>query len=263
MELEWKEYSYKDKKLSFTIKEKEINGISSNHLEEIIEIICLNTNNHKNIKMNHKEIKDSEWKDIEKKIVVVSEWIEDNIHALTVEELMIEYMKQRDIYPKDLKKKLKDSLKIVGLDASLLKQSIYACSTSEQKLIQIAEALLSNPEMLVLIEPFKVLDIKNRKKIMMVLKRIKDQYQKTIVIASNNPEILYKETEYVVIFKNDKVLVEDKTQEVYKRVDFLKKHRVEIPEIVDFTYLAKKKKNAKIDYFRDIRDIIKDIYKHV
>ena len=184
MELEWKEYSYKDKKLSFTIKEKEINGISSNHLEEIIEIICLNTNNHKNIKMNHKEIKDSEWKDIEKKIVVVSEWIEDNIHALTVEELMIEYMKQRDIYPKDLKKKLKDSLKIVGLDASLLKQSIYACSTSEQKLIQIAEALLSNPEMLVLIEPFKVLDIKNRKKIMMVLKRIKDQYQKTIVIAS-------------------------------------------------------------------------------
>ena len=29
------------------------------------------------------------------------------------------------------------------------------------------------------------------------------------------------------------------------------------------TYLARKDKEVKIDYHKDIRDIIKDIYKHV
>ena len=43
----------------------------------------------------------------------------------------------------------------------------------------------------------------------------------------------------------------------------MKKNRVNIPEIVEFTYQAKKEKKAKIDYHRDIRDLIKDIYKHV
>ena len=40
-------------------------------------------------------------------------------------------------------------------------------------------------------------------------------------------------------------------------------NKFSIPEIIEFTYLAKKKKSVKIDYHKDIRDIIKDIYKHV
>ena len=48
-----------------------------------------------------------------------------------------------------------------------------------------------------------------------------------------------------------------------QREDFLKKNRINITKIVEFTYLAKKKKNIKIDYHKDVRDIIKDIYKHV
>ena len=174
---------------------------------------------------------------------------------------MIEYIKQREIYPKNLKKKLKDSLKIVGLHESLLERNIYSLSTSEQKLFQIARALLLNPDMIVLEEPLKVLDLKNRKKIMMVLKRIKDQYHKTIVLISNDVEMLYKETDHLIIIKNDKVLVEDKTSEAFKQVEFLKKHKIPIPEIVEFTNLANKK--TKIDYHKDIRDLIKDIYKHI
>ena len=104
-------------------------------------------------------------------------------------------------------------------------------------------------------------ELKNQKKIMMILKRIKDHYQKAIVIVSNDTETLYRETEHCIIMKNDKVLIEDKTIDVFKQIDFLKKHKVEIPEIIEFTFLANKK--AKIDYYRDVRDLIKDIYKHV
>ena len=105
--------------------------------------------------------------------------------------------------------------------------------------------------------------IPNKKKIRMVLRRIKDQFEKTIIIVSNNPNTLLQETEELIIFKNDKILAQENTMDCYQRVDFLKKHKIEVPDIIDFVYLAKKNKKAKIDYAKDIRDLIKDIYKHV
>ena len=67
----------------------------------------------------------------------------------------------------------------------------------------------------------------------------------------------------MIFIKNNQVVLEGKTTEVYQKVEVLKKQKLSIPEIIEFTYLAKKKKEVKIDYHKDIRDIIKDIYKHV
>lgn len=261
MELKFIDYQYKDKPLSFIIKEKEINGISGNHLEEIINILRLKGKEKKNVWVNQKELKEEDWYLVAKKIAYVKE--EETSTKATLEEEMIDFIKEEECYPKNLNKKLKDSLKIVGLGSSFLERNYYTLSSSEKKLFQIAKELLRNPEMILLEEPFRVFDMKNRKKIMMVLKKIKENYQKSIVIISNDPEVLYQETEHLILFKNEKILVEDKTTDVYQRVDFLKKHKIDLPEIVEFTYLAKKNKNAKIGYYKDIRDIIKDIYKHV
>ena len=262
MELTWKEYPYKDKTINLTIKEKKIIGLTGNHIEDLLEIILLKGNKTK-IEVNGKELKEKDFYPTKSKISFVPQFIEDNIHETTIEEQMIEYMKHNDIYPKNLKKKCKDALKIVGLEESFLKRNIYTCSSSEKKRIQIALELLKNPEIIVLEEPFQVLDIPNKKKIRMVLRRIKDQFEKTIIIVSNNPNMLLQETEELIIFKNDKILAQENTMDCYQRVDFLKKHKIEVPDIIDFVYLAKKNKKAKIDYAKDIRDLIKDIYKHV
>ena len=238
-----KTYTSKDKKLSFTLRNDQINGIYGTNVDDILNIIFEQEKGHK--------------------VSYIREWIREDIHELTVREQLTEYMKRMEIYPKNLEKKLKDSLKIVGLEESLLNSNIYSLSTSEQKKIQLAEELLNNPEIIILEEPLKVLDIKNRKKITMVLKKLKDQYQKTIIIVTNNPDDLLKETEHLIIYKNKKILIDEETKDAYQRVEFLKKHKVEIPEIIDFTYMAKKDKNVRIDYWTDIRDLIKDIYKHV
>ena len=70
---------------------------------------------------------------------------------------------------KNIDKKERDSLKIVGLSSDLLDRNITSLSKSEQKKVEIAINLLSNPDVLILDEPFKELDNKSRKKIMMVL----------------------------------------------------------------------------------------------
>ena len=83
------------------------------------------------------------------------------------------------------------------------------------------------------------------------------------MMTSNNSEKLYKYTEQMIFIKNKKILLSGKTEEVYLRVNFLTKNNFEIPDIIRFTYKAKKDKKAKIGYHKDVRDIIKDIYKHV
>lgn len=57
-----------------------------------------------------------------------------------------------------------DSLKIVGLSEKYLNRKINTLSKSELKLIQIAVALLSNPEVLLFDEPLIGLDKKMKRK---------------------------------------------------------------------------------------------------
>ena len=86
---------------------------------------------------------------------------------------------------------------------------------------------------------------------------------KTVIIISNDANMLYLYTDYLILFKNQRKVIEGKTTDVYTKVDVLKKHHIKIPEIVEFSYMVREHKNVKIDYYKDVRDIIKDIYKHV
>ena len=160
-------------------------------------------------------------------------------------------------------KKMTDSLKIVGLESEYLDKEIDSLSASEKKLIQIAVSLLTNPDIILLDEPFINLDKKNEKLILILINKLKENYKKTIVIASHDSDMLYKYTKKMIFIKNNKVFLTGDTKEVYKRVDYLTKNKFEIPDIVRFTYKVIKEKNVNIDYHRDIRDLIKDIYKHV
>ena len=263
MEIRFEDIKHKGSILNFTIQNEQINGITGNHLEEIIDIIKVKLDYRGKIRIANKEIKKEDIVSIKKKINLVEEQINDNLQGKTIWELMIKEIEKRKVYPKNVDKKIKDSLKIVGLNKEYLERSYYSLSTSEKKLVQIAMSLLTNPEVIIFESPFRSLDLKNQKKIMILLRKMKEQYHKTIIIVSEDEEVIYQYTDYVILYTNNKIIIEGKTENVYKNIELLKKHKIRIPEIVEFTYLAKKEKKAKIDYYKDIRDLIKDIYKHV
>ena len=263
MEVKFKGYKCKDNSLDFTIKEKEVNGICGKNYENLINIIKLKNSYKGKIIINDIELNKDNINTFKNKINVVKEEIEDSIYIQTVYDLLKYEIERRKLSIKNPEKKIYDSLKIVNLDKELLERNIYTLSSSEKKFSQLAISLLSNPDMIILIEPFKFLDMKNENRIMILLNKIREQYKKTIVIVTNNTNIIFKYTTHTIIFKVDKILVEGDTKDIFQRVDFLSRNKINIPEIVEFTYLAKKKKNVSIDYHSDIRDIIKDIYKHV
>lgn len=263
MELKILNCTYHDTSINIDIKSNNITGItgiSNTNIQKVLSY--LEIGKYQIIIDNVKLTKDNVY-DYRKKISLVLPYLPDYSFVSTVQELMNYKIKQYNLSMKDEDKKIKDSLRIVGLDENYLLRSIRQLSTSEKNLLQISISLLSNPEIIIVEEPFKNLDTKNEKKLMMLFQRLKEQFHKTIIFISNDSNILYKYTNEMIFIKKDKIILTGATNEAYLRVDYLNRNKFSIPDIVKFTYLAKKKKQVKIDYHKDIRDIIKDIYKHV
>ena len=260
MEIKFSNYSYNEKLLNLEITSGNIIGITGTTKEELIEIIALNKSNE-GIIINNEKLTKENINTYRRKIIIINENI--NSYPTTVINLMKDYIKRNNLIIKDPIKKINDSLKIVGLESIILEKEIYILSSSEKKLLQYALALLSNPEIIIIKEPFKWLDKQNEKKIIMLMQRLRDQFKKTIIISSEDSNVLYKYTDKMIFIKNGKVILDGPTKDNYLRVDFLRKNKFSIPEIVEFTYIAKKNKSVKIDYHTDVRDIIKDIYKHI
>ncbi len=229
----------KKNKLVFNIKDSSINGLITDDSELIIELLS-----------------------IDNKISIIREDFQYNYYDNTGYEYMTGEIERKNLVLRDKAKKIKDSLRIVGLKDIDIDRNVITLSESEKKLLQIAIALLSNPNILVFEEPFTKLDLKNQKKLMIFLEKIKEKFNKTTVFITNDSNHLYKYADYIVIIKNKK-LISEGTRDVLEDVDKLTKNNIKVPEIVEFTYKAKNKYNVKIDYHNDIRDIIKDIYKHV
>ena len=263
MEIKLENLKLNDWELNTTLSSEDIIGITGPEYEEVLEILSLKEIAEGQIIINEKTITKENQYDYYKKISLVQKDFKKINYLNTIKEHMDFIINYYHLQIKNIEKKEKDSLKIVGLDSSLLDRNITSLSKSEQKKVQIAISLLSNPEIIILDEPFKSLDNKSRKKIMMILTKLKEQYHKIIIIGSNNADILYQYTTKMLFEKNKRIFLEGSTQELYERVDYLKRNGYKIPEIVLFTYKAIKKKKVKLEYHKDIRDIIKDIYKHV
>ena len=263
MEIELKEYKYKSKKINIKLNSKYIYGIIGKNIEDWEEIIKINSNYKDNVLINKKVLLENELNSYKKRIAILKEKDYLNIHKETIYDLMEYILKQKKIYPKNTQKKIKDSLRIVGLNKEILNRNLVTLSRSETKLLQIAISLLSNPDVLIIEEPFKYLDIKTLKNLMIVLRKMKDQYNKIVIFLSKDIEKIYQNTDNTIIYNKGNVVVQGKTKEVFKDVELLKENKISIPEIVNFTYEAKLKKSVKLDYHQNIRDIIKDIYKHV
>lgn len=263
MEIELKEYKYKSKKINIKLNSKYIYGIIGKNIEDWEEIIKINSNYKDNVLINKKVLLENELNSYKKRIAILKEKDYLNIHKETIYDLMEYILKQKKIYPKNTQKKIKDSLRIVGLNKEILNRNLVTLSRSETKLLQIAISLLSNPDVLIIEEPFKYLDIKTLKNLMIVLRKMKDQYNKIVIFLSKDIEKIYQNTDNTIIYNKGNVVVQGKTKEVFKDVELLKENKISIPEIVNFTYEVKLKKSVKLDYHQNIRDIIKDIYKHV
>lgn len=157
------------------------------------------------------------------------------------------------------KKRINDSLKMVGLDDSFLDRKIKTLSDSERFQVALATTLSINPKVLIIDDPTCFLDEKLKNELIKLLKIMKHKYNKTIVILSNDTDFLLRLVDYIYVINNNKVLLHGNKYEVLKNSK-LKKANIHIPDIIKFQMEFEKKGKIKMEYRDNINDLIKDVY---
>lgn len=269
MEIELKNIGYKHKnkklldKIDLTLKEGNITGIIGEPKSLLLEIIAIKVKpTTGEVWINNNQINNKNLLNIRKDIALINQVATNQIFNDLVKEEMFFITKYINYTSKNIEKRMYEALKIVGLDDSYLDKNISSLSSGEKKLVQIAMNLISNPKVIILDDPFEELDYDNKKILIKLIKRLKYKYHKTIIISSNDINMIYELTDDVVILKNGKIKLSSKTSKALQDIELLEKLNIEIPNLVKFTYKARAKK-IRLMHHRDILDLIKDIYKHV
>ncbi len=264
MEIVFDDVSYKDfKNLSFTLKNRTINGINLDNSQDIFTLLKGKEKFLGSIYFGNVLLSDNTKDEYRNLISFVPKNFSNQVFLDTVEEYIAFTIKYRKIKVKNQRKTVISLLEHIGLNESYLDKNIEELSSSEQKLIQVIVSLLSRPKVVVLEEVFSNFDLKFEKKLMRFFNYLIDNENITIVLISRDAEMLYKNSKHVVLIKNGEVLSEGESVDVYKNVELLLDNDFEVPEIVLFTYKVQKQKNINLSYHKDIRDLIKDVYKNV
>lgn len=156
---------------------------------------------------------------------------------------------------------INDVLNILGLDDSFFNKKIENLSYTEKIYLNIIRNLSLDNKKVLFYDVYNYLDYANQKKIKNLLLYLKDK-KYIILITSNDVNVLYKLADYSVLW-NKNNFEYSKTDDLYSDVEKLLKFKLEVPILSKITYKALKDKNIKLFYSKDVRDIIKDIYKHV
>ena len=257
-------YKYKGKNqihnLSFSFESSKIIGITGQFKTLLLEIIDLQKKFHGDLYIDKKQVNSFNKLILQRQIVLIKQ--KNMFFMNTVFEemkLVVEYYHYNS---KDLKIRMINSLKLVGLDSNYLNRKISTLSESEKTLVRVACGFLTNPKVILFDDIFSGLDYKSKKILLTLIRKLRDRRDKLIVIASNDVDLLYEYTDKLLVLDNGNCVCLEDTMSVFLNEEFLMQHNLAVPYLVKFTNLARSK-NVKLSYHRDILDLIKDVYKHV
>ena len=175
------------------------------------------------------------------------------------DELLL-FINRYDKKVKNYRLRMEKVLDALSLPYSFLDKEISDLSKGEKRLVSYLRILIYNPKVLIIDEPFKNLDYKYEKIIINYLRELKNKYNKTIIIASNNSNIIYENTNKTIIIGDE--IVCDDTIKLFSNNDILEKYDLYVPNLIMFSKLAEKK-DKKIKYYQDIRELMKEVYRNV
>lgn len=153
-----------------------------------------------------------------------------------------------------------DVLICLGYDTLFFDKSINALSYSEKIILNVLRKLSDLNKLVVFDNIFSTFDMYFKKKFVKLFELLKENGY--VIFITGDVNDLYKYSDYSVVSTKTSIKF-DSTDDIYTDVAMLKKNKLDIPVLSYITYRAKEDKGIKLFYSKDIRDIIKDIYKHV
>ena len=144
--------------------------------------------------------------------------------------------------------KAKELIKLVGLDESYLDKSPFELSGGEMRKVALCGILALEPKVLILDEPTVALDYQSREEIMAMVKRLKEEFDMTIVLVTHNMDYVLEYADKVFVLKNGEISFEGKVEDLFLNEQVLKENSLELPGVLKF-YKKLEANNIVLDVF--------------
>lgn len=132
---------------------------------------------------------------------------------------------------KEIDKRIRDTVKLVGLDEGVLEKSPFELSGGQKRRVAIAGVMAMEPKVLILDEPTAGLDPKGRDRILGQIKEYHEQKKNTVMLVSHSMEDVAKNASKILVMNNSKLFCYDTPVNVFKRADELEKMGLSVPQI--------------------------------
>lgn len=151
--------------------------------------------------------------------------------------------------------KAKQSLQMVMLDETYLTKKVDELSDADIKKVNLASSLISNKDYLILDYFDASLNHKEKENFKRLFRKLTSDYNKTILLFTNDITFLWDIAESIIIVDNNEVINTISKANYYDILEYIDKP--EISQMIDLI----RAKNIKIDNYKNVLDLLKAIYR--
>ena len=162
-----------------------------------------------------------------------------------------------------MENQIRESLSMVGLDDSFYDKDINTLSSGEAFLVALASSLVLNPKVIILDEPTVYLDYNYKCNLVKLIKMLRDRYNKTVIIMSNDISFVYSISDNYVFMDNCKLIKSGNINDLINNSNLLSSFGYEIPMSINFINMVKEKKGVDLKYTNDINELVRDVINNV
>ncbi len=139
--------------------------------------------------------------------------------------------KNMKLSDEEIDKRVKSTIKFVGLDESYLEKSPFELSGGEKRRVAIAGVMAMEPEILILDEPCAGLDPKGRDTVLGLIRDYQKNTDSTVLVVSHSMEDISKIASKVLVMNKGELAYYNSVDEVFSHAEELREMGLNIPEI--------------------------------
>lgn len=155
---------------------------------------------------------------------------ESQFTAMTVEEELVFGMENLGYTVTEIAERLEWVTGIAMLE-DLLDKSPYDISGGQKQRVTIASVLAMNPSVLILDEPTSMIDPLGKDLIFDILRQLKEEGDRTIIVVEHNVEQLAQLADEMILVYEGQMLSHAPTRKFFNDPDFLSAHDVDVPQV--------------------------------
>lgn len=163
--------------------------------------------------------KKPDMKTLRRRVGMVFQYPEYQLFEQTVFEDIAFGPKNMGMSEEEIKKAVKESMHIVGLDENCEQTSPFELSGGQKRRCAIAGVLSMNPQILVLDEPIAGLDPKGKNEILEVIKNYRREKKATVIMITHNMDDAVSIADRIIVMHKGKKVLDGTPKEVFSRDD--------------------------------------------